>query len=650
MNKEFWDLYNRELRILYEQSKDYAASHPGVAERLGGLTEDRMDPGLKGLLEGSAFLAARVQLKIKSEFSEFSTSLLDHLLPNYLAPVTSSALVKANPNFEDTNLLAGKSYAQGSYLDAVYVERERRVACRFRLGSDLVLWPLRIEQAQYYTGPAGLQAIGLEVLPGTVGGLRLRLHNRSTAPEKDVPGVTPPGHPMSKLPIDELPIHLVGNAGDADEVFEQLFANLKRITLRYEDSHGDPMFMPMTLDQVQQIGFEESDHLAPFDQRAFLGFETLREYFIFPQKFTGFRLTKLRPLMQRLSATNVDILFEFDTVRPQLASVVNPAMFCLYAAPATNLFEMQCSRVPINPREYEHQIVPDRSKWLDFEAHRIIDVYAHYPGRRDKVKVYPLYSLPTTDIRIEDALYYTVRRLPRVPTAKERRYGSQSNYAGTELFISLYEPAELDDEARVKELSVRAICSNRHLAEQLPVGETGADFSLSEDTQVQLVCLHGPTAPRDSVVHSERKQREANHPGPVMWRLINLLALNHLGLTDRNDEDRAGGLRELLGLFANLSDVFSERQVRGVDSVQSRPVVRRIRQANGFNAARGIEITITFDESAFEGTGVMVLGAALDRFLSEYTSINSFTQTVIATTQRGVIVRWPPRSGLGGTL
>ena len=34
---------------------------------------------------------------------------------------------------------------------------------------------------------------------------------------------------------------------------------------------------------------------------------------------------------------------------------------------------------------------------------------------------------------------------------------------------------------------------------------------------------------------------------------INLLALNHLGLTDRSPQDRAGGLRELLGLGNSAS-------------------------------------------------------------------------------------------------
>jgi type VI secretion system protein ImpG len=94
----------------------------------------------------------------------------------------------------------------------------------------------------------------------------------------------------------------------------------------------------------------------------------------------------------------------------------------------------------------------------------------------------------------------------------------------------------------------------------------------------------------------------------------------------------------------------SEQRIRGIESVSSRPIVRRLRHKNGFNAARGIEITVSFDEKAFEGTGVFLLGAILDRFFAEYTSLNSFTETVIESKQRGLIKRWPPRAGAGQVL
>ncbi|MEO1065711.1 MAG: type VI secretion system baseplate subunit TssF, partial [Actinomycetota bacterium] len=77
MDREFLALYNQELRYLNDHADEFAKEFPGIAERLGGLTRDSQDPLIAGLLEGAAFLAARVQLKLKHEFHEFTSNYLD---------------------------------------------------------------------------------------------------------------------------------------------------------------------------------------------------------------------------------------------------------------------------------------------------------------------------------------------------------------------------------------------------------------------------------------------------------------------------------------------------------------------------------------------------------------------------------------------
>src|SRR6202030_2873318 len=120
MDREFLDLYNRELSLLYEQAGDFAEQYPGIAERLGGLVRERTDPMIAGLLEGTAFLAARVQLKLQHEFPEFTANLLEQLVPHYLAPTPSMMLVKVVPTFGDKALRDGHAVPRGSYLDASY--------------------------------------------------------------------------------------------------------------------------------------------------------------------------------------------------------------------------------------------------------------------------------------------------------------------------------------------------------------------------------------------------------------------------------------------------------------------------------------------------------------------------------------------------
>jgi type VI secretion system protein ImpG len=650
MDREFLDLYNRELQLLYEQARDFAEQFPGIAERLGDLVAERTDPMIAGLLEGTAFLAARVQLKLKHEFPEFTNNLLEQLIPNYLAPTPSAMLAKVLPSYSDPKLRDGYAIPRGSYLDATYRERERHIACRYRLSSTVVLWPYDVTAAEYYTTPGPLQALGLSVGHDVLAGLRLSLTHRSSARLQDeMPELESRKKPeswFSGCRTTDLPIYLLGAESDAIAMYEQAISDCIGVYFRYLDEFGDPVIVPAPKNCLVQVGFEDDDALFPNDNRVFRGFDFLREYFMFPRKFLAFRIIGLGSVIPKLKAKSVDVLFAFSKVTARLAAAVQPGMFSLYSAPAVNLFEKGTDRIPVKANFHEYHIVPDRSRYLDFEPHRVLDVFAHYAGTQDKVPVRPLYSasMDRAGGNADETRFFTVRRLPRRRTVEERRYGRGSDYTGTDMFLSFYEPADFDGQGAT-ELSLRTLCSNRHLTEQLPVGEGGADFRLLDDTTLDVICIAGPTPPREPVVAQLRTRGETASLGTVTWRLLNMLSMNHLGLVERGSGKNAAALREVLSMFGDLADNVTERKIRGIRTVDSRAVIRRVRERTGIGAGRGIEITVTLDEKAFEGSGAFLLGAILDRFFSEYSALNHFTQTVICTTERGEIMRWPTRMG-----
>lgn len=653
MNREFLETYNRELAILYERAREFAQDYPGIAERLGGLTEEKLDPGIAGLLEGAAFLAARVQLKLQSEYETFTTALLEQLLPGYLSPIPAAMLVEATPDFANPDMIKGRRFPAGAYLDANYVERDQRVSCRFRLSAPLELWPLGIDRASYHAGPGPLQTLGLEVLPETAAGLRLRIVRHRKAPKgplPDVPEAGPKPTPLSEVTADTLPIHLIGQPAEMSLLYEQLFANCRRITARYLDARGDPVFLSVPPSPLRQIGFGPDEALFPEDERVFEGFSLLREFSVLPQKFMGFRLEGLQSLFARVPAQAMDLIFEFDRVQPRLAPVLAPEHFRLFTAPAINLFQERCTPVRVGPEHPEFLVTPESSPAVNYEIHRMLDVSGHYTGVRKKVQIYPVYTLPEAGERPRDALYYSTRRRPRRLSERERRFGATGDYIGTETLISLHEPVGLDEDERVERLQATALCSNRHLTAHLPIGKSAVDFRLVDDVKVPLDCIAGPTPPRDSIVDAERPNPRAGSRGELQWRLVNFLAFNHLGLKDRHAGDPAGSLREVLSLFADLGDAVTERQIRGLTGVDSRPVTRSIRRPDGYHAARGTQITVTLDERAFEGAGIALIGAVLDRFLADYAHVNSFTETAIVSQTRGEVMRWPPRSGTGPVL
>ena len=152
MNREFLDLYNRELKLLHEQAREFAEEYPGIAERLGGLLDDRTDPMIGGLLEGAAFLAARVQLKLKHEFPEFTNNLLEQLVPELSrAHAVGRCWCKVRPPFGDAALRDGQTIRARLLSRATY--REQRPPGRMPLSAltaNITLWPFEIDRRRIF--------------------------------------------------------------------------------------------------------------------------------------------------------------------------------------------------------------------------------------------------------------------------------------------------------------------------------------------------------------------------------------------------------------------------------------------------------------------------------------------------------------------
>src|SRR6186713_236021 len=107
--------YNQELRYLREVGGDFAREFPKIASRLGMEGLEVTDPYVERLLEGCAFLAARIQLKQDAEFPRLSHRLLELVYPNFLAPVPSMLVAGVTP-VPGANLLKGPTVPRGTAL------------------------------------------------------------------------------------------------------------------------------------------------------------------------------------------------------------------------------------------------------------------------------------------------------------------------------------------------------------------------------------------------------------------------------------------------------------------------------------------------------------------------------------------------------
>jgi len=383
---------------------------------------------------------------------------------------------------------------------------------------------------------------------------------------------------------------------------------------------------------VRTVGFGEDEALLPYESRGFEGYRLLHEYFAFPQRFLFFAIHELREAL-RVGAQSFDIVLLLDRATPDLERVVDGKQFRLYCTPAVNLFERRSDRIPVAPDVYEHHVVVDRARPLDFEVYSIRQVLGHSPEEREPQAFRPFYGSITSDDR-NYGRYYSMRREPRMLSDKARRHGPRTGYIGSEVFISLVDQTEAPYRGDLRQLTVVVQCTNRDLALLIPTGGR-TDFTLVASAPVDSVAiLRGPTRPVPSLAEHE-----------ITWRLISHLGLNYLTLTDLDKEQGSVSLRRLLELYAALADPSTRAQIEGVQGMALRPVTRRAPRPGPLVFARGVEIQVTLDETAFGGAFAFLFGRVLDTFFSRHVGLNTFTETVIHSLQRGELARWAPRPG-----
>jgi type VI secretion system protein ImpG len=620
MDPRLLQYYGRELNYVREMGAEFAREFPKIAGRLGLDTFECADPYVERLLEGFAFMAARVHLKIDDEFPRFTQHLLEIVYPQYLSPTPSMGIMQLQPNLGEGALGAGYRVPRGTALRSL-LGRGDQTACEYRTAHEVTLWPLELAHAEY-TGYLGdLGELDLPRRPRAA----LRLKLRATA-----------GLKVSDLALDELTFFIRGSDELPARLYEQLLGHPLAVVVR-PTTRPVPWQHLIVDDPIVSVGFEDDEALLPYGPRSFQGYRLLQEYFAFSARFLFMKLRNLRTAVGRCSGSEIEIVVLSDVDGRALDGVVSAEHFALFCTPAVNLFPRRADRIHLTDAENEYHVVPDRTRPMDFEVHTVGEVIGFGSTAEVKQPFHPFFAWNDQTADGETPAYYTVQRQPRTLSARQRARGARSSYVGSEVFLSLVDPDEGPYRSSLRQLAVETWCTNRDLPLHLSLGQGRTDFTLDTGAPVEAIrCLAGPTPPHPSHAH-----------GDASWRLISQLSLNYLSLVDAaaGAGQKAQALREMLSLYADLSDSGSRKQIDGIRATASAAITRALPVSGPTTFGRGLEINVTCDEAAFEGAGVFLLGAVLERFFAKYISINSFTETVLRTIQRGEIMRWRARIG-----
>jgi type VI secretion system protein ImpG len=606
MRDDLLHYYERELTYLRRTGAEFAERYPKVASRLLLEPNKCDDPHTERLLEGFAFLAARIHLRMDEDFSEISEALLEVVYPHFVRPVPSMSLVQFHLDPEQGKLTSGLQIPRGSLL---YSRPVGGTPCRFRTCYDTTIWPLSVAGARWQSPHELKPPIRAAE---AVAALRVELQLF-------------PDVPLESLELDHLRLCIHAEQGMAAALYELLLNNCLEVVARQPGGAGNQVTLPPSV--IQPVGFGRDEGMLPHPPRAFVGWRLLQEYFAFPEKFLFLDVGGFDRIREAVQGDRVELIFLISSFeRTDWRSMLEPGVtkdtFRLGCSPIVNLFPLTAEPILLTQRKQEYPVVPDARRRESTGIFSVDEVVAVTPGEAEPLRLSPLYSLGHGSDNAAHGLFWQAVRRPTAWRPEE----------GTEVHLRF-----VDQESRLRDpdmdaVTVRLTCHNGTLPSRLPFGGDGGDFTLQGGGPLQrITALVKPT---DLVEPAIGKAQ--------MWRLISQLSLNYTSLVDGGAE----ALRELLRLHDPGRSASAERQIRGVVNLTGRPIHARVRSEHGLTFARGNRVEIEFDEEEFAGAGVFLLASVLERVLGLSVSLNSFCVLAARTRQRKELMReWAPRSG-----
>jgi type VI secretion system protein ImpG len=558
------------------------------------------------MIEAFAYLNARTRHKLEDDFPELTESLLSVLYPHYQAPIPSMSIVQFELDPE-SQITTGHLVPRETAMETEPIQGE---PCRFRTCYPVTLWPIAVKEATLRKPPFAAPSTNRSA--EAKGVLRLVL------------GCAQEEMKFADLSMPQLRFFLKGQPQHVFRLYELILNDAIEVAIASAKEDTAPSVLDAGC--LRPVGFDPEDGLLPYSARSFVGYRLLTEFFVFAEKFLFFELTGLNAAMLQRLGNRMEIFIFLKRTLSDLEQNLSADNFRLGCTPIVNLYRQRAEPVTLTQFDFEYRVTPDARRPLAHEVYAIEKVTAAAPDGR----------------RVEYAPFFSVRHAmpegtPRAFWHASRRVAEQTKGEtdhGTEVFLSLVDLQQEPVAATNWTLDVETTCLNRDLPHRLPFGGGKPRLQLNQGGDVaRITCLTPPT----------RTLRPALRQG-ALWRLISHLSLNHLSLVENGDNAEA--LREIVKLYDFMDNAESRKLIDGIVGVASKRVVGRVSGAVGVAFARGVEVTVRFNEDRFSGSGLFLFASVLERFLALYCTINSFTR-MVATVQgrEGELHRWQPRVG-----
>lgn len=578
--------YQDELTYLRELGHEYSQAHPALAPMLA---DKGGDPDVERLLEGVAFLTARIRQKLDDELPEMIGSMCSLLFPQLIRPVPGTAILELTPLANALRTV--RKVPAGTEFASVPVDG---TSCRFTSSTDCELCPLRISGSRFEMLSSGEQQLRIDLQ--TVGGV-----------------------PMSNALPERLRLHLTGEPRFALALLSWILEHTVELLLVEHELLGQPRTIRLGPRSLHHVGFAEDEALLPAATTAFPGFRLLQEYYTLPAKFCFIDVEGVRRA-EELGEKPMQfaLVFRFDRPFDGPEKLLKDAVR-LHCVPIVNVFETTAEPIRLSLEREQFLVRPAGLAADHGEVFALRRVAALKRGVAERIEVTPFLDFEHAGAQHErDRIFYWTHYAPSV----------LHDGADVSISIGTAENQSLELDADV--LSVELLATNRGLAGALRPGEVSVPTA-SSPPYAKFVNLGTVTPPVPPPFGRE-----------VQWRAVAHAAMDLRSLTEPEVLRAAVSLYDLRAIVDHRAARANELRTNAIKEVRVTPLEQLYRGT----PVRGVAIEVVLDEVGFAGDGDLYLfGCILDRLFGYYVSINSFSRTTVRGAQTRLQFTWPARNG-----
>ena len=460
MDKSLLDYYQENLEYLRDQGRSFARDFPKIASRLEITENECADPYVERILEGTAFLASKVESELDKSMPRMLESFLSNTMPTALDLIPSFAIAELK-DLDRSIVSANPRLPAGSRFEIMMAGVKS--PCTFSTMIPLSVQPVALQDVRYLS-------LELEKYDLTANaGLYLKFQRIADIPIKEYP--------------DDLLVYLDMPGAMASRLQQHLQTECAAIYALANGQKQAVSGIHFSIPMLAEDGETNWPESSTSEQKVFFQFA------VFQDSFRFIRIHGFGQLLKETAGETLELIITFRNRCSDFLNVIEKKSLHLNCVPICNLFRKRSDRMPLGMK-VQHHLVPDRTAPLDFEVSRVLGVSLFDNGNQKLLDLHRIFDADFTEDGTDSFNSFFMWRVPRLRGDTEKR---RSTYSGQEVFLSFSGEDYQKIQQNAVQFSAEMFCTNR----DLPLFLRNGAVLKAKDSGLfrSAVLMTSPTAP-----------------------------------------------------------------------------------------------------------------------------------------------------------